>query len=141
MARNTKTITIEKGRDKDKQFILTEMSAWDSNRWMISFMKQLARSGVDLPTEAADLGIAGLLTVIKDEGDMLNSPTFFKSVLSIASNIREEDLFPLLDQLLTCVKFKSPEGHQVDFMVDEQIEDSTTFNVFYSEIFQLHNFF
>lgn len=140
MARNTKKITINKGRDKGKTFSITEMSAWDSNRWMISFLKQLAKSGNSLPTDISDLGIAGLLAVIQNEGDALKSPTFFKSLMSVASNIDEQDLFPLLDKLLTCVSLITPKGHEIDFTTD-QIEDSSTFSTLYSEVFQAHVFF
>ena len=140
MARTTKTLKLKKGRDKGKILIITEMSAWNSNRWMIGFVKQLAKSGVELPSEISDLGIAGLLGVIQEEGDTLNSPTFFKALLSLASNVNENELFLLLDGLLACVEFRTEGGHEIEFNPD-QIEESASFNVIYSEVFQVHNFF
>lgn len=140
MARTTKTLKLKKGRDKGKILIITEMSAWNSNRWMIGFVKQLAKSGVELPSEISDLGIAGLLGVIQEEGDTLNSPTFFKTLLSLASNVNENELFSLLDSLLSCVEFRTEGGHEIEFN-PEQIEESASFNIIYSEVFQVHNFF
>jgi len=140
MSRNTNKITLNKGRDEGKVLVLTEMSAWNSNRWAIKMGRQLAKSGANLPAEVTDLGIAGVLTVIQEEGDMINSPTFFKSLLSIAANVDEDNLFSLLDELLTCVMFQTPEGHEVQFD-SEQLEESASFNTVYSAVFQLHNFF
>ncbi len=148
MARIKKTVAVEKdGRDKDKLFEITEMSAWDTNQWGIRCAKQLAKSGIDLPQEIVDLGIAGVVSTFKKsliskskEADEYGS-SFVKAFMVLAAGVEEEKLFILLNDLLSCVKFKNKKGDAMDLLIDEHIEDSSTLNLLYSEVFQLHNFF
>jgi len=61
MARKTKTIVIEdEGRDKNKMFIINEMSASQAENWAMRCFLALARSGVELPDDLAQRGFAGI---------------------------------------------------------------------------------
>ena len=61
MARNTKSLTISaEGRDKGKTFLLTEMSAVRAEKWAARAVLALLKSGVELPEDAAQAGLAGI---------------------------------------------------------------------------------
>jgi hypothetical protein len=146
--RQTKTIIIERdGRDKGKMFVLTEMSAWDTNKWGLACAKQLAKSGVELPQELVDMGIGGIINGVRNA---VNNPSengdFFtisllKAFLFLMANVDENQLNKLLGDLIQCVQFQSETGAVMQLLPDHHIEESSTFNTLYSEVFQLHSFF
>jgi hypothetical protein len=64
MARKVEHVTIEsEGRDKGKEFILTEMPALAAERWATQALSLLANAGLQLPEGASDAGMAGLAAV------------------------------------------------------------------------------
>ena len=53
MARKTKTLTIESGRDVGKTFLITEMPLLQADRWAQQALFALAKSGIS-GTDAID---------------------------------------------------------------------------------------
>lgn len=89
MARKTATVTItEEGRDQGKVFLLTEMSATQAELWAIQVFMSMAKSGVEVPENFRDLGIAGLARI----------------GLGALSSLSFKDARPLLEELFTCVQ-------------------------------------
>lgn len=62
--RKTALITVDAdGRDKGKTFKLTEMSATAAEDWAARVINGMARSGVDIPEDIANAGLAGVAAV------------------------------------------------------------------------------
>ena len=61
--RKTSLWTAEDGRDKDKVFLLTEMSATQGEDWAMRAILALMQANVDLPDGALELGMAGLAEI------------------------------------------------------------------------------
>jgi len=146
--RNSKTIIIEReGRDKGKMFVITEMSAWNTNKWGLSCARQLAKSGVELPQELVDMGIGGIINGIRqsisnptENGDFFTN-SLLKAFLYLMANVDEQQLLKLLAELIACVKLQTADGNVMELLPEHHIEESSTFNTLYSEVFQLHSFF
>lgn len=128
--RNSKTITIDKGRDKGKAFKLTEKPAYQSTMWGIRAVLLLSKSGAELPDYLSGQGLAGI-------GLMLGTDA--KAFMALIGGIDFKEAKPLLDELLECVQFQSENGMLVDlFDIDSQIEDPTTLITLYMEVLKLH---
>lgn len=61
MARKTATIVIKEGRDKGKQFVITEMPATEGTTLSFQVFQLLAESGVEM--DIKDLDVIGILRV------------------------------------------------------------------------------
>nr|DAS31275.1 MAG TPA: hypothetical protein [Caudoviricetes sp.] len=61
MSLKTKTVTIEKGRDKGKKFQITEMPAAKIDNWAMRVLLALAGAGIDVAE--ANEGMMGLAKV------------------------------------------------------------------------------
>lgn len=62
--RKTSTLTIDReGRDKGKTFVLTEMSAADAERWALRAFFALMNTGVEIPADIAESGMAGIASM------------------------------------------------------------------------------
>ena len=125
MARNTKSLTISaEGRDKGKTFLLTEMSAVRAEKWAARALLALLKSGVELPEDAAQAGLAGIAAV------------GIKAFGSIDWNLAE----PLLDEMMECVQFvydpRKPGA--VRALFEEDIEEVTTRLSVRKELLELH---
>lgn len=59
MARKTATIVIKEGRDKGKQFVITEMPATEGTTLSFQVFQLLAESGVEM--DIKDLDVIGIL--------------------------------------------------------------------------------
>jgi hypothetical protein len=86
------THTADYGRDTGKQFVLTELPAEQAEWWAIRAGRALAVAGVDLPEDWENAGMAQI------------------AVLGLAAiaHLPEHTLRALLDEMFTCVQFKSP---------------------------------
>lgn len=61
--RNTEIFTITtEGRDYGKQFLITEMSAWDAEKLAHELLRFLVR-GQHIPDEIVEMGCKGLATI------------------------------------------------------------------------------
>lgn len=133
MARKTEIVNVtSEGRDKGKQFIITEMPALRAERWAFRALLALAHSGVQLPEGAADGGMA----VLASAGlQALNSLDF-------------EEARPLLDEMWSCVQIVPDPKNQsiVRLLViregeGDDIEELTTIFQLRERIFRLHTDF
>ena len=88
--RKHKVVTIDaEGRDRGKNFLLVEKSAWDVERWAARAMFALSRSGAEVPDEVMRAGALGILA----------------AGLEAFKRMPFEDAEPLLDEMLTCISF------------------------------------
>ena len=130
MARKTKLITIprsEGNRDSGKTFLITEMSAAQSEKWALRALGAIANSGLDIPPDVMRLGMGALVAV------------GFKGLLTMQFDEAE----PLLDEMMDCIVIvPDPKNPAVVRPVDdEDIEDVTTRLALRSEVFELHTGF
>jgi hypothetical protein len=125
MARRTKELTImAEGRDKDKLFLLTEMPAVQAEKWAGRALLALLKSGVELPDDAAQAGIAGIAAV----------------GLKAFGSINWADAEPLLDEMMTCVQVipNKRDKRVVRGLFEEDIEEVTTLFMLRKELLELH---
>lgn len=130
MARKTKTIVIprsEGNRDSGKTFLITEMSAEQSEKWALRALGAIANSGMEIPEDVMRLGMGALVAV------------GFKGLLTMQFDEAE----PLLDEMMDCIVIvPDPKNPAVVRPVDdEDIEDVTTRLSLRSEVFELHTGF
>lgn len=126
MARKVIEVTIaDEGRDKGKHFLITEMPASQGERWARHAVAAVSRSGVDLPPNVIEMGMAGAFLV------------GFKLIAGVG------DSDELMAQLMACVKFVAnpamPELARA--LVEDDTEEITTRVKLAKEVFDLHNFF
>lgn len=121
MARKTKNITIEKGRDAGKKFIITEMPAAKIDNWAMRVLLALAGAGIDIAE--ANEGMLGLARV----------------AFGALGKIPHETALPLLDELLECVEIVPDGGQPRPLDLDlGDIEDFANLWTFRKEVFNLH---
>jgi len=125
MARKEKTVTITAaGRDAGKVFHITEMSAVAAEAWGTRALLALARSGVDLPDNIAEMGLAGIAVVgVKALG-----------------GLNYEDAKPLLAEMLACVQaVPDPSRGMVRrALIDDDTEEVATLLQLRQEVVNLH---
>lgn len=128
MARKTKVIVCpHEGRDKGKHYLITEMPASESEEWAIRAFLALAHSGVEVPEEIAQAGMAGLAIV----------------GLQALGRIKWEEAKPLLDKMMTCVQ-AMPDPTKPELfrgLVETDIEEAQTRFWIRAEVFELHTGF
>ena len=126
--RKTATVTIDaEGRDQGKVFFLTEMSAADAERWALRALFALMNTGVEIPDDIAESGMAGIASL----------------GLSAITKLPYEAAEPLLADMWACVQFiPDPSKPQVKrFLMDEDIEEVATRLKLRKEVFDLHTGF
>lgn len=124
MARKELYYTETKGRDAGKVFYIREMSATQAEWWAIRAGMAMARSGVDLPENFADMGIAAMAG----------------TGLKMVSQIPPAEAKPLLDELMECVQCVPDAANQniKRRLIDDDIEDIATRLKLRAEVFKLH---
>lgn len=128
MARKTKVVVCpQEGRDKGKYYLLTEMPASDSEEWAIRAFLALAHSGVEVPEELSQAGLAGIAIV----------------GLQALGRISFDEAKPLLDKMMSCVQALPDPSHPelVRGLVETDIEETTTRFWLRAEVFELHTGF
>lgn len=93
---NTVTIAIE-GRDKNKQFKITEMSADKGERWFIRLLLALAKAGAKVPEGGVEAFAASYPALLVQGIQSLQGMDF-------------PDVEPLLNEMLTCVQYVPPQA-------------------------------
>lgn len=132
--RRTKEITIPGTasdapghRDDGKTFIITEMSADEAESWAMESLLALTNAGAEVPD--ASHGMAGLAS----------------AGLEALQGLKYDVVKPLMDRMLTCVKFQGPNKNvpaQPLLKGDLcQVEEVTTLLMLRREIFKLHTDF
>lgn len=128
MALKTSTVTIQDdGRDRGKVFLITEMPAWQAEKWAIRLMQGATRAGLDVP---ANIVSQGMLSVA------------YYGITAIAS-MRWEDAEPLLDEVMACIKIiRDPSRPDMVFdLLLTDIEEVATRLHLRAEVFKLHTNF
>jgi hypothetical protein len=134
--RKTKTVTIEEeGRDKGKVFIVTEMPASQAEKWALRALVLAAKSGVDIPDDIADAGMAGIAVL---------------GIKTVLGGMDFEDVEPLLDEMFSsCLSFV-PDPNNLAIrrgkdgiapMIEEDIEEITTRIHLRAEVLNIHTGF
>lgn len=130
--RRTKTVVIEtpdaNNRDRGKTFLVTEMPAAQGEEWAFRALCAMAKSGVVLPDDYKELGMAAIASL------------GFQAL----SGINFGDAKPLLDEIMDCVKFigdpTRPDATTRPLIPDDT-EEITTRLKLRLEAFQLHTDF
>ncbi len=122
MARKTKDITIESGRDAGKTFRITEMPILQADKWAQRALFAIARAGVDTSS-------------INMNGGMLEMA---RLALDVVGKIDPEVGGDLLDELLSCVQIIPTGGVPRSLVMDSDIEDIKTLFVLRKEVLALH---
>ncbi|PLR20417.1 hypothetical protein PZBJ_20425 [Pantoea endophytica] len=125
MARKEIFYTVDtKGRDLGKVFFIREMSATQAEWWAIRAGMAMARSGVELPDNFADMGIAAMAS----------------TGLKMVSQIPAAEAKPLLDELMECVQCVPDASNQSikRKLIDDDIEEIATRLKLRMEVFKLH---
>ena len=141
MARKTKTVVIESGRDNGKAFLVTEMPVTKADKWANTALLAMMRGGVDVGGVNFDLIGNTLMPSdapkIDVSGGMLELAR-----ISIAGlgNVTETVGQSLLDQLIEdCVQVVPTGGAARPMLsIDDEIEDLKTLWTLRKEAFILH---
>lgn len=126
MARNTKEIFIESGRDAGKKFVITEKSALESEKFFVKLLLSVGKN--------TNLG-----EVIANQGSLTalaNKEAILEILLSLDFDVAQE----LMDDMMTCIQFKYvtkgiPETRP---LVKEDIQDISTLMKLREEVINLH---
>lgn len=125
MARRVRDIAITaEGRDAGKVFRVTEMSASAAEKWAARAFLALARSGIDIPADIAQTGLAGIATLgMRAFGSM-----------SFA------DAEPLLDEMMGCVSRIVDPAKPIyaRALIEDDIEEVATRLQLRLEVWKLH---
>lgn len=128
MARKTKIVTVTAdGRDRGKQFLITEMPASQAEKWAFRAFFALGRAGIQVPDEMAGLGMAAIAVV---------------GIRALAM-LRFEDAEPLMDEMMNCVQaMPDPARPQiVRPLIEDDVEEPATRLFLRSEVLELHTGF
>ena len=109
MARKESTFIADSGRDKGKQYLITEMPATQAESWAIKALLAVGNAGIEIPEEIATQGMAGLLAVS------------YMNLLKIPF----ESARPLLDEMMTCVQYV-PSANLKRPLIEDDIEEVST---------------
>ena len=138
MARKTKDVTIENGRDAGKTFRITEMPVTKADKWANTALLAMMRGGVDVGN--VNFG-AIKSTITGDNVDPMGGMLELARI-SIAGlgNVTDEVGQELLDQLIDdCVKVVASSGTLRDLLnVDDEIQDLKTLWTLRKESFLIH---
>lgn len=121
MARKEATFIGESGRDKGKQFHITEMSASRAESWAIRVLLAIGNAGIDVPDGLAAQGMAGLMAV------------GYMNLLKIPFEVAE----PLLEEMMSCVQI-IPSASVRRPLIEDDIEEVTTRLQLRKAIWNLH---
>jgi hypothetical protein len=120
-----------RNRDRGKTFLLTEMSAFRAEKWLIRVSLALNKGGGQLPLNAGDYGPATVA--------IMGINTFLRG------NVEFADIEPLLDEMMTCVQMiRDPKAHPdvvTEFGIDGDVEEVQTLLWLRSEVIELHTGF
>lgn len=124
------TITAE-GRDKGKVFRLTEMPASQGEMWATRALMALSASGLNIPDNVAQAGMAGVASVVGTMG--------LKAFGGVPWPIMQE----LMGEMWGCVRIIPDPANRnvVRFMVEDDIEEVATRVYLRAEVFSLHTGF
>ena len=104
MAIKTKDVTIETGNDAGKVFVVSQMSLIAGDAWANRAALAMMRSGVDVSSLTGSAIQGGKFTGMLDIAEVINL------VLKALGGMQEEVAQGLLDELLSVIKVRLPDG-------------------------------
>ena len=121
MRKETTVHITAEGRDKDKVFVIREMSARAVERWGARLAFALQNAGVDIPVNN---GMAGL------------AQTNFGGL----GRLQFADFEPLLDEMMSCISIARDPAHTetTSTLIEDDIEEVPTLLKLRWETLQLH---
>jgi len=126
MARKIETWVATEGRDKGKHFIVTEMPAVRAEKWATRALLAISRSGVDLPEDLANAGMAAIAY----------------GGLKAITSCSFDDAEPLLDEMMACVTIRpDPALEYARPTIDEDFEEMATILQLRDRVVSLHTGF
>lgn len=141
MARKTKTLVIDSGRDEGKSFLITEMPVTRADKWANTALLSMLRGGVDVGGVnfglIADTIGVGDAPKIDPMGGMLE---LARITIAGLGNVTETVGQELLDQLINdCAQVISSGGVVRQMLsIDNEIEDLKTLWMLRKESLLLH---
>lgn len=120
----------EGNRDAGKHFLITEMPAAQAEKWAYRAVLLIKGSGERIPDNVSGLGMVGIA--------ILGLNVFLRGT------IRPEDLDPLMDEMMTCVRMiRDPRYPDVatEIVSDDDIEEVRTRLWLRSEVIRIHTGF
>ena len=121
MARKESTFVADAGRDKGKQFHITEMSASQAESWAFRVILAIGNAGIEIPDGLAAQGMAGLMAV------------GYMNLLKIPFEAAK----PLLDEMMGCVQI-APSPNVKRPLIEDDIEEVKTRLSLRKAIWDLH---
>jgi hypothetical protein len=111
-------------RDKGKRFKITEMPAMQAEKWAARFFLALAKSGIDIPSDIAQQGMAGVAIV----------------ALRTLGGVDWQLAEPLLDEMFKCVAIYLPNNATQTRppTMQDDIEEVKTLWDLRKEVLELH---
>lgn len=126
----TKTVTIEKGDDKGKTFLITEMAAIPADIWAHKLVEQASRSGIDLKN-------VNILDI--DAKSMKGMIEIGSAVLTVLGKIPWEISREMkFDMLNECVQIVPSSGQPRACIWDQEISDWQNFSILAAHAIGLH---
>ncbi|MEH4266031.1 hypothetical protein [Klebsiella aerogenes] len=149
MARKTIVFTVETdNRDKGKTFKITEMPARKAEEWAIQVACAVMGAGVSVPDDVMSaIGAAvAPAPAVEDQAALeLYESVMASGMAGLAkwgltslAKVPFAQSKPLLDELLTCVKFVGGNGIETPLVDEGQIEEISTWTRLKIEAFKLH---
>jgi len=141
MARKTKTLVIESGRDQGKSFLITEMPVTRADKWANKALCNLLKAGIDPKAVNVNLLINTIdpnqEVKIDRMGGMLELATLLGRAVG---GIPYEILQDLKDELIDeCVQIIPSGGSPRQFLsIDDELESLLTLESLRKEAFLLH---
>lgn len=110
--RKTSTFVATDGRDQNKRFRITEMSAADSEEWAARALFAAMSCGVEVTDEVLASGFAGVAAL------------GLKSLAKIPFEMAK----PLFDRMMTCIEYEFEPGKAggARTLIDSDIEEVAT---------------
>lgn len=132
MGRNSKIVTVPrfentKNRDLGKVFLVTEWPAARADRWMQRVTFAFNKGAGELPMSLKGVGWEGLA--------IIGINTFLRG------NVSSEEMMPLFDELLDCVKLiRDPKHPDVvtDLVSDDDVQEVATRWWLRNEVVSVH---
>jgi hypothetical protein len=127
MRKEVVVVISAEGRDKGKTFLLTEMPASQGERWAMRALLALARSGVEVPDDISNAGMAGIAAL----------------GLKAFMAVRFDEIEPLLVEMMECIQ-SLPDPANRDIrrrLVETDIEEIATRLKLRAEVLSLHTGF
>ncbi len=117
-------------RDAGKHFLITEMDSMRAEKWALRAILLIKGSGERIPDNVTGLGMVGIA--------ILGLNVFLRGTIA------PEDLDPLMDDMMTCVKIvRDPKHPEIatDIVSTDDIEEVKTRLWLRSEVIRVHTGF